>query len=235
MIYLKNTRFFELIVISLLLTFSMLLMLPDMALHADVKQTEDVILGPGDAIRVLVWDGRQTTKETSYLSNFNRDFALDGKGDIRLLTLGEVHLGGLNAEEVSKILTEKFRFFAKEPIVVVIPLIRVTLYGAFRRPGTYRLPPQTAFWQLVDEAGGPTKSINFERIRVERKGKIVIENFLAAFEEAHSLQEVGIRSGDQIFAPEQKKLTFREFVSYFNFAASTIMLYLTFQNYRVRR
>jgi protein involved in polysaccharide export with SLBB domain len=231
----SNTHGFKILVCLMLPVFSILMVLPDGPLHANVKYNKEVIVGPGDAIRIMVWDRNQIEKQGTYLSNFNREFVIDGRGFIRLLTLGDVQIGGNNAEKIAEILTEKFRLFTREPIVVVIPLIRLTLYGAFRRPGTYRVAPDITFWQLVDEAGGPTNNCDFEKIRVERKAEIVIQNFLAAFEEAHSLQDVGIQSGDQIFAPAKNRISFRDLVSYFNFGASLIMLYLSFQNYRARR
>ena len=83
-------------------------------------------------------------------------------------------------------------------------------------------------------AGGPGEDCDFEKIRVERGQEIVIQNFLMAFEKAHSLRAVGIKSGDQIFAPPNAKLTFKNIVEYFNFTAAIIMLYLSFQNYRAR-
>ena len=230
----KNSRFFRCLIIILLSDFLLGLVLPDLILCAAQQRADEIFLGPGDGIQVLVWDGRQIPKEGSYLSNFNKDYISDGRGYIRLSVLGEIQISGKSPAEIEKILTEKFMVFAKEPVVVVIPLIRVTLYGEFVRPGTYHVPPDLTFWQLVDYAGGPGEGCDFEKITVERRGEIVIQNFLLAFEEAHSLSAVGIRSGDQIYAPSKTNLTFKNIVEYFNFTAAVIMLYLSFQNYRAR-
>ena len=59
----------------------------------------------------------------------------------------------------------------------------------------------------------------------------VIENLLKSFENAISLEEVGIQSGDQILVPSRGGFQLKDVLTYANFAASLVLIYLRIQRY----
>ncbi len=137
---------------------------------------------------------------------------------------------GHSTQSLADDLREKLSVYLQEPIIVVEPLIRVTMMGAFRRPGTYLISPDASFWELVNLAGGPDDNANLKKMVVERGGKVVKKNILGGFERAYTLQEMNIFSGDQVFVPIKKEFRVRDAFEIVRFGITLINLYLLIQN-----
>jgi protein involved in polysaccharide export with SLBB domain len=140
--------------------------------------------------------------------------------------IGEIRVKGLTVYELMQTLEENLKAYLRNPYVSVRPLIRVVLQGAFNRPGSYRVDPQSSLWDLVALAGGPTANCNLEKMWAERGGKTIIKKLLTAFEKGYSLEEVGIESGDQIIAPVRRGLDLNFLIGLINLLASVVLLYL---------
>ncbi len=180
----------------------------------------------GDAVRLIVWQPWSTTDGKNDRVDLNGDYLIDNRGYIFLPLLGDVKVIGHTTTTLAELLKEKLSSYIQDPVVVVEPLIRVTVLGAFRRPGTYLVKPDVSFWQLVALAGGPTEESNLKKFSVQRGGKVVRKNLLSGFENAYSIQELGIRSGDQVFLPEKKKFQIRDALEILRFGISILNLYL---------
>ena len=106
---------------------------------AQDDRLKEIILGPGDAIHLSVYDGAFAPVEGKFISIFHdKIFIINGFGNIDLFTLGEIKISDLSTEEIRVLLTERLKPYAKEPMIIVRPLIRVTLRGEFGQPGMYR-------------------------------------------------------------------------------------------------
>jgi protein involved in polysaccharide export with SLBB domain len=138
---------------------------------------------------------------------------------------------GMTPERFTAILREELAPFTSDPIIMVVPLIRVTLMGEFRRPGSYRTDPSNALWGLIEEAGGPGAECNFRKMRLMRGDKTVVQSLLESWEKGWSLSEIGVRTGDIIYAPAKPRITFRDFVYYFQFVVSILSLYVAFKRW----
>ncbi len=107
-----------------------------------------------------------------------------------------------------------------------LPLIRVTLLGAVNKPGSYLIEARESLWSLINEAGGPANNVDLKKLYIERGGEVVNNNLREAFEQAHSLEQLGVRSGDQIYVPGISRFNFRAVVDYVTLSASFVLLYL---------
>ncbi len=181
------------------------------------------IFQPGDAVRIQVWELYQ---EQNTNIDLNGDYPINQAGFIVLPLLGEVKVRGLTVYELMNALTEKLKQYLHNPYVAVHPLIRLTMQGAFNRPGSYRVDPSSSLWDLVAEAGGPAANCDLKRMVVERGGKIAIKDLLKSFEDGYSLEEVGIESGDQIIAHPRSTLDLMTLLGIVNLLASMFILYL---------
>jgi len=180
----------------------------------------------GDAIRLTIWQPWQigdTGKNQTI--DINGDYLIDNNGYVFFPLIGDVNVLSHNARTLANDLKEKFGAYMQDPIVVVEPLIRVALLGAFRRPGTYLVQPDASFWSLVDIAGGPDDNSDLRRMFVERNGRVAKKDLLSGFENAHTLTELGIITGDQIFLPVRKRFRFRDAFDLLKFSVSLINLY----------
>ena len=181
------------------------------------------IFQPGDAVRILVWE---LFEEERRNFNLSADYPINPEGDIIMPLIGKIRVKGLTVYELMQTLETRLKEYLRNPYVSVRPLIRVTLQGAFNRPGSYRVDPSSSLWDLVAQAGGPTANCDLKKMRTERGGKTVIRELLGAFERGHSVEEIGIETGDQIIAPVRRGLDIGFLIGVINLLASIVLLYL---------
>ncbi len=195
------------------------------------QNNSEVRVKPGDAIHIMIYEGGFMTQGNRFASNFHdTDLIIDGYGYIDIPPLEKAYIAGKNSTEISRIITDKFKPYAKDPMVIVTPLIRITLSGEFNKQGLYRFDPNISFWDMIEQAGGLRGLGTAEDIFLIRNDEIVYKNFNDALYNGTSLHELGIQSGDILVAPRINRLTFSSIIRYFNFGISVVMLYLTILN-----
>lgn len=184
---------------------------------------------PGDAVRISVIEiGRTTDRGTL---NISGDYKVNSLGFIMLPLIGDVKVVGHDRISLAKQLVELYSPYLKEPYITAIPLIRVSLMGAFNRPGSYRINPESSLWELIEMAEGPRENCDLNSMRVERGGKVMQKNLLQQFERGHSLEDIGIRTGDQIIVKDRSSFGFRDIMNYTYFVMTSISLYFSIRNY----
>jgi protein involved in polysaccharide export with SLBB domain len=187
---------------------------------------------PGDGVRINVWrDPSFASRDGAQDFGLNGDFIIDNKGYIQLPVVGEIRAVGQSRKNLARAIEDSLRIRAWAMQATCTPLIRVTLLGAINRPGSYLIEPKDSLWELVNQGGGPANHADVKRIYVQRSGKKVIRNLLDGFEQAHSLEQIGVRSGDQIYVPGISRITFRTVVDFVTLGASLTLLYLQISDY----
>lgn len=92
-------------------------------------------LGPGDPVRVELWDLIITNQAETY------EVTVDAKGDIDLPQIGRVNVGGRTVAEAIQAIQEPMKRLVSKPLANIIPLGRMQLsynvLGAIERPGAY--------------------------------------------------------------------------------------------------
>jgi len=179
----------------------------------------------GDGIRILVWQNIGIDHQSSLRDlGIANDYLIDGRGNILVPILGEVKAAGHTPISMAETIQKGLAI--KTIQVVCLPLIRVAVLGAVHQPGSYLIQPTESLWELIDLAGGPSNDVNIAKIRVKRGGRVVVDNLLEGFEKAHSLDQLGVRSGDQIIVPAVSRLRFSDVMRYASFAMSAAVFYL---------
>lgn len=184
---------------------------------------------PGDAVRINVIEIEQSADRKSL--ELSGDYTISSMGYIMLPLIGNVKVVGHDRVSLAKQLVELYNPYLKSHYITTMPLIRITLMGAFNKPGSYRISPEGSLWELIDMAEGPKENCDLNSIRVERGGRVVIKNLLEEFEKGHSLLDIGIKSGDQIISKGKSQLGFGDIMSYTYFLMSAVSLYFTIKNY----
>ncbi|MBI4500347.1 MAG: polysaccharide biosynthesis/export family protein [Gemmatimonadetes bacterium] len=141
-------------------------------------------LRPGDVLRVDVWGQEQ----------FSGQFIVDETGHLQYPVLGDIQVSNLTVAELRERMRQGLEQIFKSPFVTVAPLFRMAVLGEVRQPGLYTVDPTLSVLDVVAMAGGPSSSGNMNKIRLLRAGQ---EQQLS-FGQGRSLQEMGVRSGDQI-------------------------------------
>ena len=226
----QKQRWFSFVVV--LTTFG--LALSTLAPPASLAQTKSNVRGtndfaPGDGVRVKVWrDVSVSSQGDANTLGLNDDFIIDNRGNMTLPMIGDMRVVGHTRRSLARAIEDSLSIRAIR--VMCSPLIRLTLLGAVNRPGSYLIEPKESLWKLIEEAGGPGNNADFKKIYVERSGQVVVKNLLQAFEEAHSLEQLGVRSGDQIYVPGTSHFNWRSIVDYATLTASFVLLYFQFQD-----
>ena len=192
--------------------------------------TKTYRFNPGDGLRLMIYEDDLNTPQNRFISNFHdREYALDGEGYVRLGPIGEVKISGLTVEEATEKILQVLQPYARNPRILVFPLIRISIVGEFGESGMYRFDPSISLWDVVAEAGGVGSSIRMEDIYILRNGVIIYKNFRNAIYSGTSLREIGIQSGDEIVAPRVNRLSLYDVFRYVNFASTILLLYYTIQ------
>lgn len=190
----------------------------------------------GDAIHVYIYENLFPSDKGKFVGNYHdKEYIVDGLGQIQLGPLGRVQIAGLKPEEIAQVLQEKFKPFAKDPFIIVIPLIRLELKGGFSQPGLYRFNPSMSFWEVIKEVGGLHSLSSFEDMYVLRKGELFNRDFQDAFYRGQSLSELGLESGDEVVAPRVNRLSFDTIMRYFQFGMSLLVFYFSILNYNTNK
>lgn len=180
---------------------------------------------PGDAVRIVVWPKPGSDKTTVEKTGIANDYLIDRRGNIFLPLIGDVKVVGLRRDELANVVAERYREFTTGVLYVCKPLIRITVLGAINRPGSYLVEESNSLWQVIDEAGGPAPIADLNKMFIRRGDRIVADKLLAKYESAYSLQEIGVRSGDQLYVAQRSGFHFKTILDYGSFFISAIVLY----------
>ncbi|MCI0515565.1 polysaccharide biosynthesis/export family protein [candidate division KSB1 bacterium] len=181
---------------------------------------------PGDGIRLKVWQLIVQESNTSPTGKLSDDYTIDGDGYALFPIIGRIKVKGMTAERLIEDLKDRYSPYLREPVIYVQPLIRVLVQGAFNKPGAYRIEPTASLWELIEKADGPTSECNLQKLRVERGGKIIMSDLLAQFEKGYSINDIGIRSGDQLIGAPKSSINFAQVRDYLAFLMTAVLFYV---------
>lgn len=182
------------------LFLSVLMLLAPVLAHAQLSEAQrDYVLGPGDVVRVSVYQNQDLTLETRITEG----------GVISYPLLGQVRLGGLSVPQAEKVIADGLRSgnYVRQPQVsILVSQIRgnqASVLGMVNRPGRYPIE-QTGMRlsELIATAGGiaPTGSdiVTLSGMR-DRKPFRVAVDVGALFTESASINDPVIANGDTVY------------------------------------
>lgn len=153
------------------------------------------VLGPGDVLEVSVWG----------YADLTRVVAVRPDGKISLPIVGDVRASGLAVDRLTRVLTQAFAQYIKNPQVSVIVKefrrISVSILGQVARPGTYLLRPDARLLDLLSAAGGLTEvaASQAQLLAPERQPLVInLDRVLAGDKEAN----LALRGGETLVVPE---------------------------------
>lgn len=134
-------------------------------------------------------------------------------GSIRHSLLGVIHVEGLATAEAEKKITELLaKDYLVNPRVSITvdtyQVRQVTLLGAVKSPGDYKLTEQEklTLLQLIGRAGGFTNIAATDRVTIIRmengKEQVIRVNVAAIIKSGDKSKDVELKSGDVISVPE---------------------------------
>lgn len=133
---------------------------------------------------------------------------------ISLPTLPDISLHGVLRSELSDHLTREIGRYVRDPIVRADALVRVAVLGPVGRPGFYALPSDVLLSDVVMTAGGPQQTADLNKTVIKRAGLEVWASgdFQRALREGFTLDQIDLRSGDEIIVAERKQRNWMQYV-----------------------
>jgi polysaccharide export outer membrane protein len=174
---------------SLIRYFSILLILaavPAPAETQSVQDPEELLLMPGDILRVVVW------REP----DLSGDFQVDQDGTLVLPLLGKLVVTDRAWNIVKNDLMQDYLRDLRNPSIELTPFRNVYVLGEVNLPGRYNVhPTDDNLAGAVSLASGVTPDGDVTNMRIVRDGVIILDGIAGE----QRLAELGIRSGDQLF------------------------------------
>ncbi len=147
---------------------------------------------PGDILRIVVW-GQET---------YSGEYQIDERGILEYPVVGELDTRDLTVAELRDRIRHGLETIFNSPFVTVRPQFRMAVLGRVGRPGLYVVDPTLSVLDVVAMAGGPAPAGNLNGVKLIREGselRLALEGGI----QGHTLQEIGVRSGDQIIVPRK--------------------------------
>ena len=158
-----------------------LLLLPTSALLAQAQEGDLLRLGPGDRVRV----------EVAGDSVLSGDFDIDSEGTVLVPIIGFTAAANRPFGEVARDIVDGFSRELVDPLVRVIPLLRVSVLGEVQLPGLYWIDPTMTLAEVLAGSGGLTDSARPDDVRLRRRGESLVVSA-----DAQILPR--LRSGDRV-------------------------------------
>ena len=163
---------------------------PAAAQGSAAARDTNVVLQPGDMVKVTVWRNTE----------MSGDFMVGVNGALRHPLYQEVPIAGVPLGEVEARLTKFLTKYEQNPQLVVEPLFKVTVGGEVRLPNLYPLPRTTTISQAVAQAGGATPDGRLNKIDLYRGGRKVEIDLT---EPSGRWANETVQSGDQIIVTKK--------------------------------
>jgi protein involved in polysaccharide export with SLBB domain len=167
---------------------------------------------PGDVVVVDLWGQPEVSGER----------IVDDDGYIHLPLLRAVQVAGMSAEQIRELLTDLYRRYYADPLIVVNVRLGVSITGEVRAPQRYTVDPALNLLDLFGLAGGLTYEAKKDAIELNRGGTRYIVDLDDAllYTEAEKLR---LQSGDWIYVP-RRFWTLQRTFTYATIAALTLTI-----------
>lgn len=155
-------------------------------------------INSGDIIALAV------AGETAWTASFTVTVART----IELETLPPISMAGVLYSELESHMTKELGKYLREPRVRAEALKRIAVLGAVGSPGFMSAPGSIVVADLIMLAGGPSQAAEVDKAEFRRLGdSLGFDEGPIAFQ-AYSLDELGIRSGDELHIPQTSTQSF---------------------------
>ena len=149
-------------------------------------------LRPGDIVRITVW-GQDA---------YSGQFEIDEHGMLPYPGIGDINATDLTVAQLRERIRKGLETIFNSPFVTVGPEFRVAVLGTVQKPGLYTVDPTLSVLDVVALAGGPATGGNLNGVKLLRGGQATRLRLEGGIK-GHTLEEIGVRSGDQIIVPHK--------------------------------
>jgi len=177
-----------------------------------------LVLRPGDVAKIVVWGH----------ADLSGEFPVDENFDLFYPIVGAINVREINVTQLRERVTQELGQLFQRPFIVLTPLFRVAVLGEVMAPSLYSVDPTMTVFDIIAEAGGPTRDANQRKIQLVRGGEAIPLALNATAIGRATLRELGVRSGDHIVVA-RKRITLQELSLMVQIATLVMVAYQTFR------
>lgn len=173
---------------------------------------EAYTLGPGDRIKVDVFD----------VPEYSGEFSVLVDGTLNLPVIGRTSVRGLSLDEATSIISSKYAQYVRRPLVtmslVTARPVTLAVAGEVNRPGTYTITPGggtagatsgqfPTVTQVITQAGGITQAAAVRDVVIRRRIGATNQtrdynvNLWDLLQRGNLAQDITLRDGDSVYIP----------------------------------
>lgn len=166
-------------------------------LNAFGEGVEDYRLGPGDVVKLNVFEYPDLATETRITQG----------GGITFPLLGEVKIGGMTLGEAETVIANRLREggFIRQPQVTVMVLQfqsqQIAVLGQVNKPGKYPIGEASTIMDLLALAGGVVTASASESATLLRENGEKVNIDLRALFDGDKSQDQPVKGGDTVYVP----------------------------------
>ena len=177
---------------------------PDFALESTITEETEYTIGPGDRIRVNVFQ----------VPDLSAEYLVLVDGTVTFPLIGSVRVKGYTTTQLGELLTQKYAAFIKRPLVTVGLIaprpLRIAIAGEVNSPGSYTLEIEAgqkfpSLTDILEQAGGLTATADVSQVQVRRtvqgRTQVVNLDLWQLFYKGDQGQNITLRDGDSILVP----------------------------------
>lgn len=166
-------------------------------LIADKSLAADYILGPGDVIRISVYDNDDLLTITR----------ISDDGYIIMPLLGQINVQGLNVSQASKRIAQLLAdgYIINPQVNIFVQEFRskkAIILGQVNHPGLIEMSGPTSFLELISQAGGLSAEFGETATVKRRKGgtdEVILIDLKSLIEGGDLSQNIYVQDGDTIY------------------------------------
>lgn len=173
--------------------------------------TETYLLGPGDVLRMQVFD----------VPEYDQEMAVLDDGSVVLPVGRNLQVAGMTLIQAARAIEVAVSPIVRKPMVTLSLLdarpLKVAVAGEVKQPGVYTFEALLTLTQALQQAGGVTAGANLRQVEVRRLqpqgqgGRVVMTaNLWDLINQGELEQDLLLQDGDSIFIPTATALSLRE-------------------------
>lgn len=161
---------------------------------------DNYLIAAGDKINIWLWGA----------VNYADVPTVDTQGNIFIPNIGPIHLKGVPASDVNKLVSSKIKTIYTDNVEVYVNLLTATpvsvyVSGAIIRPGQYAGMASDSLLYFLKRAGGiDSERGSYRQIQILRDNKLLVEADLYSFVQSGELPQITFQDKDVILVKPQK-------------------------------
>lgn len=181
---------------------------PSQSVNPFATETE-YTLGPGDRIRVDIFQ----------VKDFSGEFAVLVDGTVSFPMVGNIKVEGMTVDQLDALLSQRYAEYIKRPVITVGLLaprpLKIAISGEVNSPGSYTLTLDESkkfpsVTDLIQQAGGITAAADVSQVQIRRRfqgrQQVLTLNMWELLEKGNQSQNITLRDGDSIIIPTSEKI-----------------------------